>query len=92
MYPVSRCVMVSGDTKTDHAVKNHCHDEREWETGGEKRTRERERWGVGRHRERETIKYYCLVWQTWECGSIKPWELKIEREESQGRHPGESDL
>ena len=42
MYPVSRCVMVSGDTKTDHAVKNHCHDERESERLEERKGPERE--------------------------------------------------
>ena len=43
IYHVSRCVMVSGDTKTDHAVKNHCHDEREIERLEERKGQEREK-------------------------------------------------
>ena len=43
IYHVSRRVMVSGDTKTDHAVKNHCHDERKIERLEERKGQEREK-------------------------------------------------
>ncbi|KAG5205504.1 hypothetical protein JEQ12_018754 [Ovis aries] len=43
IYYVKRCVMVSGDTKTDYAVKNHCHDEREIERLEERKGQEEEK-------------------------------------------------